>query len=253
VTNRWASRRQSLFRGRAARPFAGSPSAELRRSADHLAAREQPFVILDARPRVGDAWRNRWDSLRLFTPARYCGLDGMPFPAPPHYFPTKDEMADYLESYAATFRLPVRTGTRVEALRKKNGHFVVETPDERFESANVVIAMSNWQRPRRPELAAGLDSEIRQIHSNDYRNPDQLRSGPVLVVGAGNSGAEIALDVVDGNHTWLSGPDTGHIPFRVESQVGRMVVPIVLRIVFPRVLTTSTPMGRRARPKSGEG
>src|SRR5829696_8456321 len=75
----------------------------------HLARRGVPFVILDANTRIGDSWRNRWDSLRLFTPARYNGLDGMPFPAAAHSFSTEDEVADYLEAYAARFELPVRT------------------------------------------------------------------------------------------------------------------------------------------------
>lgn len=215
----------------------------------HLAHRGVPFVILDDNPRVGDSWRNRWDSLRLFTPARYDGLDGMPFPAPPHYFPTKDEMADYLEAYAKRFGLQIRNGARVEALVKSNGRFVVTTADRRFEALNVVVAMAGWQRPRIPAAGAGLAPEIVQLHSGEYRHSGQLREGDVLVVGAGNSGAEIALEVAAEHHTYLSGPDTGHVPFRVERYLGRLLVPIVLRVIFHRVLTTSTPMGRKARPK----
>ena len=213
----------------------------------HLAKRGQPFVILDSSQRVGDSWRNRWDSLRLFTPARYNGLDGMPFPAAPHYFPTKDEMADYLKAYSERFDLPVRKGARVNAVTKRNGRFLVTTADRRFEADNVVVAMSSWQQPRVP--AAELAPEILQLHSAEYRNPAQLRDGDVLVVGAGNSGAEIALEVAREHRTLLSGPDTGHVPFRIEGSLGRLLVPFVLRVLFHRVLSTSTPMGRRARPK----
>src|SRR5262245_21757094 len=119
-------------------------------AAYQLARRDLPFVILDAGERVGDAWRKRWDSLRLFTPARYDGLDGMPFPAPRHSFPTKDEMADYLEAYATQFDIPVRTGFRVDRLSKNGSGFVLTAGDRRFEASNVVVAMSDWQVPRRP-------------------------------------------------------------------------------------------------------
>jgi putative flavoprotein involved in K+ transport len=215
----------------------------------HLARRGHPFVILDANQRVGDAWRNRWDSLRLFTPARYNGLDGVPFPAAPHYFPTKDEMADYLEAYAKRFDLPVRNGVRVTAVARRNGGFLVTTTDQRFEAQNVVVAMSSWQQPRVPAAAAELAPEILQLNSAEYRSPAQLRDGDVLVVGAGNSGAEIALEVARDHRTFLSGPDTGHVPFRIEGLLGTILVPFVFRVLFHRVLTTSTPMGRRARPR----
>lgn len=215
----------------------------------HLARRGVPFVILDANRRVGDSWRHRWDSLRLFTPARFNGLDGMPFPARPHSFPTKDEMADYLEEYARRFELPVRTGVRVERLTKDGSRFLVEAGDRRVEADHVVVAMSSWQRPRVPGASRELDPEIVQVHSAEYRNPGQLRDGAVLVVGVGNSGGEIALDVVGGHRTLLAGRETGHVPFRVEGAVGRLMVPVVLRLLFHRVLTVSTPMGRRARPK----
>ena len=122
----------------------------------HLAKRGIPFVILDASNRIGDSWRNRWDSLRLFTSARYDGLPGMPFPAPVHEFPTKDEMADYLESYAANFALPVRSGVRVDRLSKQADHYTVEAGNLTIEAENVVVAMGNYQKPRVPEFASDL-------------------------------------------------------------------------------------------------
>jgi len=220
----------------------------------HLQRREVPFMILDAQERIGGAWRNRWDSLRLFTPARFDGLDGKPFPASSHTFPTKDEMADYLEEYATELALPVTSGQRVKRLSKRDSVFIVETDDHRFEADNVVVAMSSWQVPRLPGFAKDLSTEIKQIHTTDYRNPSQLQEGPVLVVGAGNSGAEIALDVVGSHETVVAGPDTGHVPFRVEGKVGRLLVPVV-RFMFHRVLTKSNPIARRKMPKmiaSGE-
>ncbi len=216
----------------------------------HLAQRGVPFLILEANQRVGDAWRHRWDSLRLFTPARFDGLDGMPFPAPPDSFPSKDEMADYLEAYVARFRLPVRTGISVTRLARDGDRYLIEAGDQRFEAAHVVVAMATYQRRRVPGFAHDLDPSIVQLHSSDYRNLTQLRPGGVLIVGAGNSGSEIALEAARGGHrVVMSGRDTGHIPFRIDGLAGRtLLVRLVLRFLFHRLMTMDTPIGRRVRP-----
>ena len=215
----------------------------------HLARRGLPFVILDANARVGDSWRHRWDSLRLFTPARFNGLDGWPFPAAPDVFPTKDEMADYLESYAAHFSLPVRARTRVTKLSKRDGTFIVDTDSGSIAADQVVVAMATYQASRIPRLAKELDPSIVQLHSSAYRNPAQLREGGVLLVGAGNSGAEIAIEVARTHRTWMSGRDVGEVPFRISSWVGQhLLAPFVLRVLFHRILTVNTPLGRKVRP-----
>jgi len=217
----------------------------------HLAQRGLPFVILDASRRIGDGWRNRWDSLRLFTPARYDGLDGLPFPAPPFTFPTKDEMADYLETYATRFALPVRTGVAVDGLSREGNRYLVSAGDLRFEADHVVVAMATYQKPRLPAFASALDPSIVQFHSTEYRSPSQLRAGGVLIVGAGNSGAEIGLELARaGRHVWMSGPDTGHVPFRPEGTLARLfLMRFLFRVVFHRVLTVDTPIGRKLRPR----
>ena len=216
----------------------------------HLSRRNVPFVILEANGRIGDTWRARWDSLRLFTPAKFDGLDGLPFPAPAQSFPTKDEMGNYLEAYAAKFRLPVRTGVRVESVTKEGNRYLVSAGDRRFDADNVVIAMSSYQEPRVPAFAGELSPGLVQLHSKQYRSPDQLRPGGVLIVGAGNSGAEIAIDVARAGHqTWMSGRATGHLPFRIESVVARVLSPFLFRVIFHRILTVDTPIGRKARPK----
>ncbi len=212
----------------------------------HLARRKIPFLILDARPNIGDAWRERWDSLRLFTPARFDGLDGMPFPAGARTFPTKDAMADYLAAYARRFAIPVRNGVKVESLSRRDGCYRLVAGDQVFEAGQVVIAMSNFQAPVRPDFAATLAPEVRQMHSAEYRNPAQLKDGPVLLVGAGNSGAEIALDLVTSRKVWLAGRDVGEAPFDVESFWGHLRLCFLLRVMFHRLLTMATPMGRRA-------
>lgn len=216
----------------------------------HLQRLGQEFVILDANERVGDSWRNRWDSLRLFTPAKFNGLDGYPFPAPGNAPVTKDEMGDYLESYVDRFRLPVRNGMRVNRLTRNGKGFELEAGVQRFTADHVVVAMGNHQCPRIPGFATRLDPAIVQLHGSEYRNPSQLRDGPVLLVGAGNSGAEIAKEVSQRHQTWIAGRDVGQIPFRVTSFLGlNFFGPLVLRVVFHRVLTLRTPMGRRMRPK----
>jgi putative flavoprotein involved in K+ transport len=217
----------------------------------HLQRQGVPFVILDARARIGDAWRERWDSLRLFTPRRYDGLDGMRFPGAANDFPTKDEMADYLESYATRLGLPVRTGTRVDRLSREGDRYLLIVGGRRLEARHVVVAMSSYQRGVTPAFAAQLDPAITQLHSVDYRRPSQLPPGDVLLVGAGNSGAEIAIDLArDGRRVWISGRDVGQIPFSVQSpMLRRLLLPILFRIVFHRILTLATPIGRKVRPK----
>jgi putative flavoprotein involved in K+ transport len=214
-----------------------------------LSRRELPYKIIDANERVGDAWRNRWDSLRLFTPNRLNRLPGMPFPGYHWGFPSKNEMADYLESYARKFDLEVETGVSVERLTREGGRFVATSDNRRFEADNVVVAMSSWQRPRIPEYASDLDPRIVQLHVAEYKNPGQIQQGDVLVVGAGNSGAEVAIELARTHKVLLSGAGNGAIPFRPESVAARVLMPFVGRVIFHRVLTTRTPIGKKARPK----
>jgi putative flavoprotein involved in K+ transport len=215
----------------------------------HLTRRGRPCLVLDANECVGDSWRKRWPSLRLYSPARYDGLPGMRFPAPRHSFPTGNDMANYLEAYARRFELPVRNGVIVDGLFKDGDRYVVTAGARRFEAENVVVATGVMQSPVIPPFAAELDPDIRQLHSSDYRSPAQLQEGPVLVVGASHSGADIAFEVAGANHqTLLSGRDTGQIPFRIESRSARLIWP-VLRFVATRVLTSSTPLGRKVGPE----
>jgi putative flavoprotein involved in K+ transport len=217
----------------------------------YLSKQNIPFIILDANKRIGDSWRRRWDTLHLFTPAKFDGLPGMQFPASSNYFPTKDEMADYLENYASNFNLPVRTGVKVEGLSREGNSYCINAGGKQYQADHVVIAMSNFQNPKIPQFAKELNPDIVQLHSFDYKNPSQLQEGGVLVVGAGNSGAEVALEAVKNNHrVWLSGRDVGHIPFHIESTLAKIIlVRLVIRILFHRILSLNTPIGRKARPK----
>jgi putative flavoprotein involved in K+ transport len=212
----------------------------------HLAKRGRPFVILDEERRVGDNWRRHYDSLRLYSPAGLDGLPGMPFPAPAWSFPTKDQTGDYLEEYAARFELPVRTGTRVERVSQNGRGYVVECGDRRLATDNVVVATGTFGRPFTPAFAAELDPEIVQLHSSEYKNPSQLRDGPVLVVGAAHSGADVAMDVAGEHRTILCGRDTGQFPGDIESLPARLVWRVLAFLAF-RVLTIRTPMGRKAK------
>src|SRR6266536_667099 len=204
------------------------------------------LLILDANEQIGGSWRTRtWNSLRLFTPARYNGLPGWPFPAPSWSYPTARETADYLEAYAARFELPVRTGMRVDRLTKQDGRYVVGCCGQRLTADCVVFATGFYGTPSVPEFAGELDPRIVQMHSSEYRDPSQLRPGDVLLVGAGNSGADIALELSAAHRTFLSGRDKGQVPIRIESRLARFVLP-VLWFVASHVLTIKTPLGRKA-------
>jgi putative flavoprotein involved in K+ transport len=211
----------------------------------HLMQRGLPFVVLDENDRIGDAWRRRWDSLRLFTPGRYDGLPGMLFPGLPSSYPSKDEAADYLETYAREFDLPLRTGVRVDRLSKVGERFEVICREHTLFAENVVVATGAYNNPRVPPFARELDESIVQLHSNEYRNPSQIREGGVLVVGAGNSGAEIAIELAPHHQTWLSGRDTGQEPTRAGSLPDQLFTPVMW--LMATRLTVKTRFGRKLR------
>jgi putative flavoprotein involved in K+ transport len=209
---------------------------------------ERQFVILDAHQRTGDSWRTRWDSLQLFTPAHLNALPGLAFPGPQDRCSTKDEMADYLEAYAARFDLPVRRGIQVEAITRNADRLVIIADDQRFEADNVVLATGGYQLPYRPGFADELDAGILQLHSSEYRTPSQLQDGDVLVVGAANSGAEIALEASATHRTWLSGRHPGSEPTRPGSRAGRIFTP-PFWFFLSRVASVTNPIGRLLRPR----
>jgi putative flavoprotein involved in K+ transport len=161
----------------------------------HLAKERLRFVVLEAGRELGDTWRSRWDSLTLFTPTQYDALPGMPFPGPPDTYPGKDVVADYLKAYAARFHLPVRLNARVNHLIKTADGFEIRTHDEVFRARQVVVAAGPFQVPFTPLAAQRLDGSVTQLHSASYRNPHALPAGPVLVVGGGNSGFQIAEEL----------------------------------------------------------
>ncbi|MGH2455599.1 MAG: flavin-containing monooxygenase [Candidatus Limnocylindria bacterium] len=220
----------------------------------HLARRGLEFVILEAHPRVGDVWRTRYDSLLLYSPAKYDALPGLPFPVPRNAFPTGRQMADYLETYASRMKLPVQTGVAVDHLRSAGGEggFVLSAGARRLAADQVILATGPFQRPHLPSFAAELDPSIRQLHSADYRNPSQLADGPVLVVGVSHSGADLAYELAAGRRTILSGRSHGQLPFSVDSRRGRMAWP-VLRLVATHLLNVRTPIGRKMAPRVRAG
>ena len=208
-----------------------------------------PCVVLDAHRRVGDQWRLRYDSLLLNTPAQYDGLPGLPFPAPRGTYPTGAEMGDHLERYVETMDIAVRSGVGVRAVeRQPAGGWRLTTSEGDIVAENVVVACGADRVPNVPGFAGQLDPGIRQLHSSGYRNPGQLLSGPVLVVGAGQSGADIALAAAQAGHeTWLSGRAVPEVPVPFGSRRMRAGLP-VLWFVANHVMTVRTPMGRRAQP-----
>jgi putative flavoprotein involved in K+ transport len=202
--------------------------------------------VLEASAELGQSWRNRWDSLTLFTPAQYDALPGMPFPAPADTYPTKDPVADYLQAYADTFRLPVRLNARVTSLSRSGDGFEVRTADETFSARRVVVATGPFQVPFIPPAAGGLDSAVTQIHSADYRNPQTLPDGPVLVVGGGNSGLQIAEELSGSRRVDVSvGTSPPMLPQRL---AGRDLFWWLTRLGLMRVPAESR-LGRRVQAR----
>jgi putative flavoprotein involved in K+ transport len=219
----------------------------------YLRQQKRDFVILDAHDRAGDSWRRRWDSLRLFTPTGFNNLPGMPFPKFRNRFPTKDQMAAYLESYVDRFEFPMLFTTRVEEVTRDHDYYLIATNALHLKASHVIVAIGAHPTPRVPAFASQLDPAINQLHSADYRNPGQLRDGDVLVVGAGNSGVEIALDLAPRHSVWLAGRDTGFIPAnygKFSYELG-----VILFKALMQHLTVDTPPGRwivqRAREFTG--
>lgn len=212
----------------------------------HLSRLGRAFLILDGNDRVGDNWRCHWDSLRLFTPAKYDGLPGLPFPGDPWSFPSKDHIADYLENYAVEMNLPVRLQTRVDGLEARpGGGYAVHLGAQTITSDNVVVATGTRGRtPHVPEFAGELAPRIQQFHSTQYQRPSQLIDGPTLVVGASHSGCEIAYEIAEHLPVTLCGRYTGNEPFAPGSGRDRLFTPLMVQVAN-HVLTRRTPPGRK--------
>ena len=211
----------------------------------HLQRQGLNFVVLEAGPEVGHVWRSRWDSLRLFTPAQYDALPGMAFPAPADTYPAKDPVADYLQAYATAFQLPVRLNARVTSLVQTNDGFEVRTTAEVFQARQVVVATGPFQIPFVPPMAAKLDPSVTQVHSADYRNPQALPEGPVLVVGGGNSGFQIAEELAATRTVDLS--IATRYPMLPQRLAGRDLFWWLTRLGLLRVTVTSRPGQRMSR------
>jgi putative flavoprotein involved in K+ transport len=212
----------------------------------HLAQQGLRFVVLEAGPELGHTWRNRWDSLKLFTPAQYDALPGMAFPAPADTYPTKDPVADYLQAYAKAFDLPVRLNAKVTELRRlDDGSFEVHTADATYQARQVVVATGPFQVPFVPPPAAKLDPSVTQVHSGHYHNPRSLPEGPVLVVGGGNSGFQIAEELVATRTVDLS--IATRYPMLPQRLAGRDLFWWLTRLGLLRVTVTSRPGRRMSR------
>jgi putative flavoprotein involved in K+ transport len=211
-----------------------------------LANQGADFLILDENTRTGDSWRKRWDGLRLFTPSQFNSLPGLPFPKPMNYLPAKNEVASYLEDYSTHFNLPIKHNIRVNELIHNGQYYQVSGSTFTFLARNVIIATGPFQVPYVPGFASQLDPATIQMHSSAYANPNQVKADSVLVVGAGNSGAEIALELVKaGKRVILSGRDVGRIP--ANTPLGKAFNGKLIWWFMSNILNVKTPIGRKAR------
>lgn len=213
----------------------------------YLSRANKEFIILDENPLAGDTWRTRWDSLRLFTPSHMNNLPGMKFPKPNLYFPSKDETADYLEAYAREYNLPIRYGMKVDSLSRNGEGYHISAGEASFNAKNVIIATGAFHNPYVPLFASEVGQDVIQMHSSDYRNPKNITGQTVVVVGAGNSGAEIAIDLARaGKKVWLAGRDVGRIPI---SELGTILGGRPLKWFARHILTLKTPLGRKMKAR----
>lgn len=210
----------------------------------YLKKKNTNFVILDENDHVGGSWEKRWDSLHLFTPSQYDGLPGMKFPMERNSFPKKNQVARYLEDYAEIFKLPIRSRVKVKKISLNSGTFLLETSEGIYHAEKVVVASGTHPVPKIPAFASELSDQITQIHSSGYKNPDEISTGDVLVVGAGTSGVEIALELAKHRKTYISGNPTFHIPDNVFKYAGGLYWWFVNHI-----LTVKTPIGRKVKSK----
>jgi Predicted flavoprotein involved in K+ transport len=214
----------------------------------HLSRRGIPNIVLEANDRVGDGWRRRWDSLRLFTPAQYCLLPGAEPLARRGTMPTKDQVADGLEEYARLNSLAVRTGVRVLGTTRTGAGYELQTSAGSLTAGSVVVASGPNVRPRIPLAARDIDATATQLHVVDYRRPGDIAAGDLLIVGAGTSGVQIALELAATHPVWLAGTPTPHIPDAVFRLAGGAYWALI-----SHVLTLKTPIGRRIAPKVRHG
>ncbi|MDL9978097.1 flavin-containing monooxygenase [Microbacterium sp. ASV49] len=213
------------------------------------------YTVFDDHARIGDPWRERYRSLRLFTPRRWASLPGMRIDIGFFDYPTGAQLADYLEKYAAAFDLPVRTSTRVDRLTPDASggfHLDLSTGEEAIAD-RVIVAAGAHHRPIVPRFAGELDAGIRQLHSTVYQGPEDLAPGLVLVVGAGNSGTDIALDAIKAGHpTVIAGRNPGEVPAPIDTPIGNLMASIFIRRL--RNTTIDTERGRRFRDEhAGHG
>jgi putative flavoprotein involved in K+ transport len=208
----------------------------------HLAQSGLSFQIADAGAQIGQTWRSRWDSLQLFTSGRYDNLPGLPFPAAPGTYPGKDDVASYLQAYAAKFKLPVRLNTNVTSLTRTGGGYVAKAGGEAFEARQVVVATGPFQVPFTPPIAEGLGPAVQQVHSARYRRPQTIPSGKVLVVGAANSGCQIARELSATHSVELSAGQ--RLPAIPQRPLGRDIWTWATALRLDKV-TADSRLGRR--------
>jgi putative flavoprotein involved in K+ transport len=207
-----------------------------------LAQQGRNFAILEAAAQSAAGWRERWDSLKLFTPARYSSLPGVPFPGDPDSYPGREDVVAYLTEYARQFALPVELGSRVLAVRRVEDRYLVELEGRSYTADQVVVATGPFQVPFVPPIADELGQDVFQLHSIRYRAPEDLPDESVLVVGGGNTGFQIAEELSATREVHLSiGSRQTPLPQRV---LGRDLFWYLEKTAAMR-MSTDTRIGRR--------
>ncbi len=242
-----------------------------------LQLKKEPFLIIDAHQNIGDSWRLRYDSLQLFTPRSHSSLPGLKMSGNPSGYPNKDELAEYLQKYQQKFKLNVKLNKKVKSVVKVNDEFIIKTTDEKeFNCSNVIVATGPFQVPYIPKFHEELSPSINQLHTEDYKNPSSLKNGDVLIVGGGNSGMQIAVELANDNKKvylslgkkpkffpyqilgksifwWLS--VLGVMRFTINSKIGQKIKqndPIIGKEILPLIRNGHIKTLNRATDSSGE-
>jgi putative flavoprotein involved in K+ transport len=210
----------------------------------YLKKMKKEFIIFDDNEKTGDQWRQRWDSLKLFTPSQHDNLPGMQFDLPKNSYPSKNQMAGFLGEYVEKYNLPVITNVKVNSLVSRDNLFEIDSSAGRLTADKVIVATGTHPLPKIPSVSSGLSKNIYQIHSFAYKNPESLPEGDVLVVGAGVSGIEIAVEISATHTTYISGKPNFHIPEILFKYAGKF-----FWWFLSNVLTINTPIGKKAKNK----
>ena len=185
-----------------------------------LRRKDIDYLILDDQDSCGGSWKHTWESLTLFSPAEHSSLPGWPMPSSTNEFPTKDETIDYLCQYEERYDFPIKRPVQVDTVNKKQDFFELKTSDGIYQAKTIISATGTFKHPFIPDIPGRENFKGEQIHSADYRSPEAFKDKKVIIVGEGNSGAQILAEVSQVAETyWSTRKEPEFLPDDVDGRV----------------------------------